>query len=151
MARTHYTDSQKVAFVKAWLESNQPKSRWHREQVAAGNLEGHYNAFSQWIEKYENGELVGSGAVATERQQAALRATVAHFAPAASAKTIGSNASLMAEFQQSLLPEDVQARYIAFLEQKVTSLTSELEAVQAENTALESELAALKMPEPESE
>ncbi|MNJ71872.1 hypothetical protein D3C77_684650 [compost metagenome] len=50
--------------------------------------------------------------------------------------SVGKNPSLLAEFQQTLLPEDVQAKYIAFLESKVSSLTAELEEAQAENANL---------------
>lgn len=142
MARSNYTDDEKKAFVSAWLSSGQPKSRWHREQVAAGNIEGHYNAFDKWVKEWQ-GELEGQ--VPTQSQAPAPAAgheMGKHFRSAYKAGTqsvmggVGKNPSLLAEFQQSLMPEDVQAKYIAFLEAKVSSLTTELEDAQLENANL---------------
>ncbi|WP_353227008.1 hypothetical protein [Pseudomonas qingdaonensis] len=151
MSRTNYTADQKKAFVRAWLSSRQPKSRWHKEQVAAGNIEGHYNAFDKWVKQYEKGEFGEQPDVAAAPaggQQIAK--PMKHTSPNV-LSSVGRNSSLLAEFQQTLLPEDVQAKYVAFLEAKVTNLTSELESLQAENTALQDELASLKMPEPENQ
>ncbi len=64
---------------------------------------------------------------------------------------VGRNSSLLAEFQQTLLPEDVQAKYIAFLEAKVSGLTAELEALQEENAQLHTRLEALEAPEAQQE
>ncbi|MNC77239.1 hypothetical protein D3C75_1291460 [compost metagenome] len=65
--------------------------------------------------------------------------------------SVGKNSSLLAEFQQSLLPEDVQAKYIAFLEAKVSSLSNELEALQAENANLHALIEKLEAPEAQQE
>lgn len=150
MARTNYTDSQKVAFIKAWLASNKPKSRWHKEQAEAGNIEGHYNAFSQWIEKYEKGEFGEQPEVAPALTGTQQVAKPSRSNPNTSSNVLGNvgrNSSLLAEFQQSLLPEDVQARYIDFLEGKVSGLTSELETLQAENANLHALIEKLEAPE----
>lgn len=148
MARTNYTDDQKKAFVMAWLASRQPKSRWHKEQIAAGNIEGHYNAFSQWIDKYEKGEFGKQPEAApTGTQQVAKPSRNNPNTSPNVLGNVGRNSSLLAEFQQSLLPEDVQARYIAFLEDKVSGLTSELEALQEENANLHALIEKLEAPE----
>ncbi len=57
---------------------------------------------------------------------------------------VGRNSSLLAEFQQTLLPEDVQAKYIAFLESKVSALTAELEDARLENANLHAYIGGLE-------
>lgn len=155
MARTNYTDDQKKAFVSAWLASRQPKSRWHKEQVAAGNIEGHYNAFDQWVQKWQ-GEL-GQVPVHSPQPQATAP-TGGHQvarpyknATASIMGSVGKNPNLLAEFQQSLLPEDVQAKYVAFLEAKASDLTRKLEALQEENANLHALIEKLEAPEAQQE
>ncbi|MFV3377431.1 hypothetical protein [Pseudomonas sp. NY11226] len=153
MARTNYTDDQKKAFVSAWLASRMPKSRWHKEQVAAGNIEGHYNAFDQWVKLWQ-GELEGQVPAQPQAQAPAGGHQVARTTRTSSPNAlsnVGRNSSLLAEFQQTLLPEDVQAKYIAFLEAKVSGLTAELEALQEENAQLHTRLEALEAPEAQQE
>lgn len=153
MARTNYTDDQKKAFVKAWMASRMPKSRWHKEQVAAGNIEGHYNAFDQWVKLWQN-ELFDEVPPQPQAQAPAgghhVARTIRSSSPIA-LSNVGRNSSLLAEFQQTLLPEDVQAKYIAFLEAKVSGLTAELEALQEENAQLHTRLEALEAPEAQQE
>ncbi|MDH1927766.1 hypothetical protein [Pseudomonas sp. GD03696] len=153
MARTNYTDDQKKAFVSAWLATGKPKSRWHKEQVAAGNIEGHYNAFDQWVKLWQ-GELQGQVSAQPQAQAPAGGHQVARTTRTSSPNAlsnVGRNSSLLAEFQQTLLPEDVQAKYIAFLEAKVSGLTAELEALQEENAQLHTRLEALEAPEAQQE
>lgn len=153
MARTNYTDDQKKAFVKAWMASGKPKSRWHREQVAAGNIEGHYNAFDQWVKLWQ-AELEGrlsQHSSLNDLDPAAKQEVVRHASTAYKALSgfvmghVGKNPSLLAEFQQTLLPEDVQAKYIAFLEAKVTALTAELEDAHLENAHLNAYIGGLQL------
>lgn len=150
MARTNYTDDQKKAFVKAWMASGKPKSRWHREQVAAGNIEGHYNAFDQWVKLWQ-GELFDGAPAQPHAPAAGGHETGKHFRSTYKAGTqsvmggVGKNPSLLAEFQQTLLPEDVQAKYIAFLEAKVTALTAELEDAHLENAHLNAYIGGLQL------
>ena len=151
MARTNYTDDEKKAFVSAWLASRQPKSRWHREQVAAGNIEGHYNAFDQWVKLWQ-GELEGQAPVQPQAPSGAHHEarTIRTTSPNV-LSNVGRNSSLLAEFQQTLLPEDVQAKYVAFLEAKVSSLASELEQAQTENSNLHALIEKLEAPEAQQE
>lgn len=151
MARTNYTDDQKKAFVSAWLASRMPKSRWHKEQVAAGNIEGHYNAFDQWV-KHWQAELEGQVSVQPQAPVSGQQVIKPpkHTSPNVLSR-VGRNSSLLAEFQQSLLPEDVQARYIAFLEGKVSGLTNELEALQEENANLHALIEKLETPAAQQE
>lgn len=159
MARSNYTDDEKKAFVSAWLSSGQPKSRWHREQVAAGNIEGHYNAFDKWVKEWQ-GELesrLSQRSSLNDLDPAAKQEVVRHASTAYKAlsgsvmSNVGKNPSLLAEFQQSLLPDDVQAKYIAFLEAKVTALTTELEDAQLENANLHAYIGKLQLPQAEQE
>lgn len=152
MARTNYTDDQKKAFVRAWMDSRLPKSRWHKEQVAAGNIEGHYNAFDQWVKLWQ-GELFDQVYVQPTTAPAAghqVARSIRTSSPNA-LSSVGRNSSLLAEFQQTLLPEDVQAKYVAFLESKVSGLTAELEALQEENANLHALIEKLEAPEAQQE
>jgi len=155
-SRTNYTDDEKKAFVKAWMASRMPKSRWHKEQVEAGNIEGHYNAFDQWVKLWQN-ELFDEAPAQPSTAPAGGQEMGKHFRSAYKAGTqsvmggVGKNPSLLAEFQQTLLPDDVQAKYIAFLEAKVSGLTNELEALQEENAQLHTRLEALEAPEAQQE
>lgn len=154
MARTNYTDEEKKAFVRAWMASRLPKSRWHREQVAAGNIEGHYNAFDQWVKQWQNeifDEVPSQPQELTPSGGHQMRVSSSPGKRAAVLPNLGRNPQLLAEFQQTLLPDDVQAKYIAFLEAKVSSLTAELEDAQLENANLHALIEKLEAPEAQQE
>ncbi|MFJ4352751.1 hypothetical protein ACIPZ5_17830 [Pseudomonas sp. NPDC089428] len=152
MSRASYTENQKKAFVLEWMQSNKPKSRWFQDAKDAGHIQGHYNSFDAWIKLYQHELEINPNFAntlgdiyATERQREALAATLQSVkVKPANIHSIGTSKNLLDEFQQTLLPDDVQKKYIEFLETKVNLLVIDINAIRSENEQLKAELEGLK-------
>jgi len=144
MSRASYTENQKKAFVLEWMKSHKPKSRWFHEAKEAGHIQGHYNSFDAWVKLYQH-ELESNPntgqIVATQRQHDALATTLKSVkVKPENIHSIGKSAHLLDEFQQTLLPDDVQKKYIEFLENKINLLLAEVDGLKSENASLKQQI-----------
>lgn len=93
-----YADEQKQTLIEEYQASGMSLSRFCSQQGKPS-----YAVMSKWIKA--EGEPV--------RQ-------------VSRSNTVGSDSGLFTEFTKSLMPEDVQTRYIAFLEKRVRELEAQL-------------------------
>lgn len=92
-----YTDEQKQALVGEYEGSGLSLSAFCMQQGKPS-----YQVMTKWVK----------GAGATPRQ--------------VSSNAVGKDSALFAQFTQSLLPDDVQTKYIAYLEKRVRELEAQL-------------------------
>ena len=100
-----YADEQKQALIEEYQTSGMSLSRFCSPQGKPS-----YAVMSKWI-KAEGGVVAYSDP---------------HVRQVSRSNSVGGDSGLFTEFTKSLMPDDVQTRYIAFLEKRVRELEAQL-------------------------